>query len=93
MKSQNSDYTTKITYLAVGLGVGALLGILLAPQSGDDTREWIVTKYKDGIDAVHAKAKQARGQVADLLQQGQEGVQEVVEAGREVFKKVKAVAS
>ena len=64
MKSQSSEHDEKkqanhqgsrLTYLVAGLGIGALVGILLAPQSGDETREWFASKYKDGMDSVNAK--------------------------------------
>jgi gas vesicle protein len=92
MKSQGSEHDEKkqgnhqgsrLTYLVAGLGIGALVGILLAPQSGDETREWFATKYKDGMDSVDAKVKQTRQQV-------QEQVGEAVDKGREAFSKAKA---
>ena len=64
MKSQISEHNeekqanhqgSRLTYLVAGLGIGALVGILLAPQSGDETREWFASKYKDGMDSVNAK--------------------------------------
>ena len=39
---------SKVTYFLVGLGVGALVGILFAPKSGEDTREYIVKKADEG---------------------------------------------
>jgi gas vesicle protein len=99
MKSQSSEHDEKkqgnhqgsrLAYLVAGLGIGALVGILLAPQSGDETREWFASKYKDGMDSVNEKVNQTRQQVADLIDRGQQQVGEAVDKGREAFSKAKA---
>jgi gas vesicle protein len=79
-------------YLIAGLGIGAVAGILMAPQSGEDSRDWVSGKYKDGMDAVNAKVKQTGRRVSDMLDQGQQQVSIAVDAGREAFSKAKAVA-
>lgn|SRR5487761_1065754 len=89
-KKQPNHQRSRLTYLVVGLGIGALVGVLLAPQSGDDTREWFATKYKDGVDSVNAKVRQTRQQVGELIDRGQQQVGEAVEKGREAFSKAKA---
>jgi len=98
MKSQSSEHDEKkqanhrsrLTYLVAGVGIGALLGILLAPQSGGETREWFASKCKDGRDSVNAKVKQTRQQVADLIDRGQQHLGEAVDKGREAFSKARA---
>ncbi len=35
---------SKVTYFLVGLGVGALVGILFAPKSGEETRDYLAKK-------------------------------------------------
>ena len=103
MKSQDSEHDEKrqgnhqdngqgsrLSYLVAGLGIGALVGVLLAPKSGDETREWLATKYNDGMDSVNAKVKQTRQQVSELIDRGQQQVGEAVDKGREAFNKAKA---
>jgi gas vesicle protein len=89
-KKQGNHHASRLTYLVAGLGIGALVGVLLAPQSGDETREWFATKCKDGIDSVNAKVTQTRQQVAELIDRGQQQVGEAVDKGREAFSKAKA---
>jgi gas vesicle protein len=89
-KKRGNHQGSRLTYLVVGLGIGALAGVLLAPQSGDETREWFATKYKDGVDSVNAKVKQTRQKVEELIDRGQEQVSEAVDKGREAFSKAKA---
>jgi gas vesicle protein len=86
-----------LTSLVAGLGIGVIIGILLAPQSGEDTREWIATKYKDGVDSVNTRVRQTRQHVAELIDRGQHQVNDTVsqvsdavDAGREAFKKAKS---
>ena len=89
-RKQGTHQGSRLLYLVAGLGIGALVGVLLAPQSGDETREWFATKYKDGMDSVNAKVKQTREQVADLIDRGQQQVGEAVDKGRQAFSKAKA---
>jgi gas vesicle protein len=79
--------------LVAGLAIGALVGVLLAPQSGDETREWFTTKSKDAMDSVNAKIKQTRQQVGELIDQGRQQVGEAVEKGREALSKAKAAGA
>ena len=89
-KKQGNHQGSRLAYLFVGLGIGALVGVLLAPQSGNETREWFTTKYKDGMDSVNAKVKQTRQQVEGLVDRAQQQVGEAVDKGREAFSKAKA---
>jgi YtxH-like protein len=41
---------SKVTYFLVGLGVGALVGILFAPKSGEETRDFLAKKADEGKD-------------------------------------------
>ena len=89
-RKQGTHQGSSLIYLVAGLGIGALVGVLLAPQSGDETREWFATKYKDGMDSVNAKIKQTRHQVGELIDQGRQQVGEAVDEGREALSKAKA---
>jgi gas vesicle protein len=89
-KKQPDHQGSRLAYLVAGVGIGTLVGVLLAPQSGDETREWLAAKYKDGKDSVNAKVKKAREQVAELIDRGQQQVGEAVDKGREAFGKAKA---
>jgi gas vesicle protein len=102
MKNQDCDVNgriqpgsplSKLTWLVAGVGIGAAAGILLAPRSGEDTREWISTKCKDGIDTVNSKVKKTSQQVGDWVDESQHQVTEAVSAGREAYTKAKANAS
>jgi gas vesicle protein len=77
-------------FLVAGLGIGAALSVFLAPKSGAETRQWIVTKCLDGVDAANVKVRQARARCSTLVDQGQQRLSKAVIARREAVGKAKA---
>jgi gas vesicle protein len=73
--------------LVAGLGIGAAMSLLLAPQSGAETRRWIANKCLDGVDTANQSVRHTRRQVKDIMDQGQKKIHDVVEAGREAVGK------
>jgi YtxH-like protein len=45
--SERSTVGTAVTFLCIGLGVGSLIALLLAPQSGRKTRNMLRRRYDD----------------------------------------------
>jgi gas vesicle protein len=83
---------SKVTYFLVGLGVGALVGILFAPKSGEDTREFLAKKADEGKDFAQKKARELRERADELIERGKEvavrkkdSISAAVEAGREAY--------
>jgi gas vesicle protein len=90
---------SKVTYFLVGLGVGALVGILFAPKSGEETREFLSKKADEGKDFAQRKARELRERAEDLLERGKEvaskqkdSLSAAVEAGREAYQREKSKA-
>ena len=48
---------SKVSYFLVGLGVGALVGVLFAPKSGEETRRFLSDKADEGKDFAQKKAR------------------------------------
>jgi gas vesicle protein len=63
--SEGSNVGTAITFLMIGLGVGALTGLLLAPKSGKLLRRDIKKGYDDTLDTVGDWADEAKDRVRD----------------------------
>jgi gas vesicle protein len=89
----------KVSYFMVGLGVGALLGILFAPKSGEETREYLVGKAEEGKEYAQRKARELRERAEDLLERSKEvaknqkdSISAAVDAGREAYQREKAKA-
>lgn len=90
---------SKISFFLVGLGIGTLLGILFAPKSGEETREYLTQKAEEGREYAQKKARELRERADDLLERSKEiasrqkdSVSAAVEAGREAYQREKAKA-
>ena len=84
---------SKVTYFLVGLGVGALVGILCTPQAGEETREFLSKKADETKDYAQRKARELRERAEDVVEGGKELVTRTkeqitaaVDAGRETYK-------
>lgn len=85
---------SKISYFLVGLGIGALVGILYAPSSGDETRDYLSRRADEGRDYAQKKARELRERAEDLVERSKEimsrqkdAVSSAVDAGKEVYKR------
>jgi gas vesicle protein len=83
---------SKITYFLVGLGVGALVGVLFAPKSGEETREYLSKKADEGREFAQRKARELRERADELIERGKDvasrrkdSIAAAVEAGREAY--------
>jgi gas vesicle protein len=91
---------SKISYFLVGLGVGALIGVLFAPKSGEETREILGQKADEGRDYAQKKARELRERADELIERGKDvasrkrdSVSAAVEAGREAYLRESAKSS
>ena len=85
---------SKISYFLVGLGVGALVGVLFAPKSGEDTRDYLAKKADEGRDYAQRKARELRERADDLIERGKDAanrgkdsISAVVEGAREAYRR------
>jgi gas vesicle protein len=85
------DGNSFLWFLA-GLGVGALVGVLYAPRSGNETREAIRSRAEEGREFVRGRAREAREQASDwvdrgrdVLNQQKEQFRSAFEAGRQAY--------
>jgi gas vesicle protein len=83
---------SKVTYFLVGLGIGALVGVLFAPKSGEETREFLAKRADDGREFAQKKARELRERADELIERGKDvatrkrdSLTAAVEAGREAF--------
>ena len=61
--------SAKGLWFLLGLSVGAMVGLLYAPQSGEQTREMLKSKADEGRDLVQRKTGDLRQQVSNLREQ------------------------
>lgn len=80
-------------WFLAGLGIGAAVGILYAPKSGDELRQQLREVAEEGKDTVRDRARQAREQAGswaekgrDYLNQQKDQIRSAVEAGRSAYR-------
>lgn len=86
--------SSKFSFFLVGLGIGALVGILFAPKPGAETREFLSSKADEGRDYAQKKARELRERADDVIQRGKDlvnkqkdAISSAVDAGRETYKR------
>jgi len=60
-ESEDSSVSTKLTYLLIGGGIGAIIALLFAPKSGEELRGDIADATRKGIE----RGKEAASQIQD----------------------------
>ncbi len=82
-----------VLWFLAGLGIGAVVGILYAPQSGSETREILMNKAEEGRDFVRKRTREAREQAEQWAERGKEvissqkeQIRSAVEAGRQAYR-------
>lgn len=74
---------SKFLYFLTGLGIGALVGILFAPQSGEKTRELIAGRAEEGRDYLAQKGRAVREQATYYVDRSKETAASYVDRGKE----------
>jgi gas vesicle protein len=69
----------------IGALAGAAVALLYAPASGDETREFLGQKARDG----RAKAREAMDQGRDYYARQRENLVSAVDRGREAFQQAR----
>jgi gas vesicle protein len=68
----------------VGVGVGAALALLFAPQSGKKTQKFVSQRVQKGLDQVAAAGKQVGTEIKDWADKGREQLVESLGAEKRV---------
>lgn len=92
------DGSSFLWFLA-GIGIGAVVGVLYAPQSGNETREAIRSRAQEGADKARQQARRAREQAGDWVERGKDVLNQqgdrfrnAYEAGRQAYNETTATA-
>jgi len=83
---------SQVGFFLAGLGIGAVVALLLAPRSGRETREFIANKAEEGRDFVVSKSEEIRKQAEDAVEKGKDLVTKqkdllsaALEAGKQAY--------
>ncbi|HUA14530.1 MAG TPA: YtxH domain-containing protein [Verrucomicrobiae bacterium] len=88
--SEGSSAGTAITFLLIGLGAGALIGLLFAPKSGKQLRRDLKRGYDDAresledwTDEAKERVREAGERVRDAASRGVDFAADLAEDARE----------
>lgn len=82
-------WSSKFTTFAVGLGAGALLAVLFAPSSGEETREYISGTMKKGVDDAVSTGRRWTRRAQETVDGVKANVADAVEAGGKAYRTVR----
>ena len=93
-RDSGDNISTRLTYLLIGGGIGAILALLFAPKSGQELRGDIADATRKGIDRSREAAQQlgdrageyyeaTRSRAGELYSQAADKVTEVAQTARE----------
>lgn len=81
----NANGGTAMLAFVVGALTGAAVALLFAPASGEETREYLGQKAREG----RARARDAVDQGREVYQRQREAVVTAVDRGREAFQQAR----
>lgn len=94
---EDSSVSTKLTYLIIGGGIGAVIALLFAPKSGKELREDIADASRKGIEKGKEAAAQLQERAGEYYETGREKASELYQTAQgkagELSEKAKAAAA
>lgn len=80
---EETGTTTKLTYLLIGGGIGAVLALLFAPKSGEELRGDIADATRKGIEKSRETASQLQERAGEYYEVGRERASELYQTAQE----------
>ncbi len=80
---EDSSVTTKLTYLLIGGGIGAVIALLFAPKSGEELRGDIADVTRKGIEKGKETAGQLQERAGEYYEVGRERANELYQTAQE----------
>lgn len=82
-RREGSDAATRLTYLLIGGGIGAVIALLFAPKSGHELRGDIADATRKGIDRTRETASQLGARAGEYYEATRDKAGDVAAAARE----------
>jgi gas vesicle protein len=83
------NWTESISAFAVGVGVGAALGLLFAPRSGSDTREYLVESAQEQLDGAIAAGHKVAQRAQQNIDRVKSQVRKAADVGERAYRDAK----
>ncbi len=94
------DEDKRLSYFFLGLGIGVAVGVLFAPKSGEETRQFLLDRANEGKDYLKARGDEAREYASETIEKGKaaytrqkDSLAAAVDAGKQAYKDTVAGAS
>lgn len=94
------EENNKLSFFFLGMGLGVAIGILFAPNSGEETRRLIRDKADEGRDYVKRRSEDVRHSAENAVDRGRSAVSRqrdqlsaAVEAGKQAYRDAVSPAS
>ncbi len=75
-----NDELSGLPYLLIGIGIGMVAGLLLAPRSGEEMREDIRRRTHEGVDYLNQQTEKVRDGAEKVVSKGKEWIGKQSEA-------------
>ncbi len=83
---------SKFGYFLAGMGIGAIVALLFAPRSGEETREYLRERWDDTRDEARRRTRELRDRAEEYAEKGKEfvgrqreSIEAAVEAGKRAY--------
>jgi gas vesicle protein len=87
----------KLSYFFLGMGIGVAVGILFAPKSGEETRQYLRSKTDEGKDYLRKRSDELIDSAEDVVERGKtaigrqkDQIAAAVEAGKQAYREALA---
>jgi gas vesicle protein len=83
------DYESSVAAaFLIGVGLGAIMGVLFAPKAGKDMRRLISRRAAKSADYVSSKSKEWREQAEDLVDKGLKTAEKIADRGKSIADRI-----
>lgn len=91
------DENKRLSYFFLGLGLGVAVGMLFAPKSGEETREFLRQRADDGKDFIKQRGEDLRESASEYVERGRtvitrqrDNVAAAMDAGKAAYREAVA---
>ncbi|MEO7146201.1 MAG: YtxH domain-containing protein [Bryobacteraceae bacterium] len=91
------DEDNKLPYFFLGLGIGVAVGVLFAPKTGEETRDYLTAKADEGKDYLKRRGEDLKDSAGDMVERGKstlnrqkDQLSAAVEAGKQAYREAVA---
>jgi gas vesicle protein len=91
------DEEKRLPYFFLGLGLGVAVGMLFAPKSGEETREFLRQKADEGTDFIKRRGEDLRESATEYVEKGRTAITKqrdnlsaAVDAGKAAYREATA---